>query len=81
MEYRQLGGSGLRGSALTLGTMTFGGRGQFRDVPRVDSRDSARADMTLLAIRFVAKGSRTGGAGGRLQRRHCARSRERAARR
>src|SRR6201998_654705 len=27
MEYRQLGRSGLRVSALTLGTMTFGGRG------------------------------------------------------
>jgi aryl-alcohol dehydrogenase-like predicted oxidoreductase len=27
MEYRQLGGSGLRVSALTLGTMTFGGKG------------------------------------------------------
>src|SRR6202012_4474479 len=38
MEYRQLGRSGLRVSALTLGTMTFGGRGGFRagggtDVP------------------------------------------------
>ena len=29
MEYRQLGHSGLRVSALTLGTMTFGGRGKF----------------------------------------------------
>jgi aryl-alcohol dehydrogenase-like predicted oxidoreductase len=27
MEYRQLGGSGVRVSALTLGTMTFGGKG------------------------------------------------------
>src|ERR1700676_3057042 len=27
MEYRQLGRSGLRVSTLTLGTMTFGGRG------------------------------------------------------
>src|ERR1700734_3311110 len=30
MEYRQLGRSGLRVSALTLGTMTFGGRGGVR---------------------------------------------------
>ncbi|WP_255950760.1 aldo/keto reductase [Streptomyces odontomachi] len=29
MEYRQLGRSGLRVSALTLGTMTYGGRGMF----------------------------------------------------
>ena len=29
MEYRQLGRSGLKVSALTLGTMTFGGRGMF----------------------------------------------------
>jgi aryl-alcohol dehydrogenase-like predicted oxidoreductase len=28
MEYRQLGRSGLRVSALTLGTMTFGGSSQ-----------------------------------------------------
>ena len=31
MEYRQLGHSGLRVSALTLGTMTFGGRGDCRE--------------------------------------------------
>ena len=30
MDYRQLGRSGLRVSSLTLGTMTFGGRGQVR---------------------------------------------------
>jgi aryl-alcohol dehydrogenase-like predicted oxidoreductase len=29
MEYRQLGRSGLRVSTLTLGTMTFGGKGGF----------------------------------------------------
>ncbi len=29
MEYRRLGRSGLFVSALTLGTMTFGGRGNF----------------------------------------------------
>jgi len=32
MEYRTLGRSGLRVSTLTLGTMTFGGRGKFADV-------------------------------------------------
>src|SRR3954452_12807527 len=32
MDYRQLGRSGLRVSALTLGTMTFGGRGPFAHV-------------------------------------------------
>ncbi len=29
MRYRQLGLSGLRISVLTMGTMTFGGRGGF----------------------------------------------------
>ena len=32
MEYRQLGASGLRVSALALGTMTFGGRDKFATV-------------------------------------------------
>jgi aryl-alcohol dehydrogenase-like predicted oxidoreductase len=32
MDYRQLGRSGLRVSALTLGTMTFGGGGKFASV-------------------------------------------------
>jgi len=32
MEYRRLGHSGLYVSSLTLGTMTFGGRGGFRRV-------------------------------------------------
>ena len=32
MEYRALGKSGLRVSVLTMGTMTFGGRGEFADV-------------------------------------------------
>ena len=36
MEYRQLGRSGLRVPALTLGTMTFGGHGNF---PRVGETD------------------------------------------
>src|SRR3954470_5288374 len=32
MEYRELGRSGLRISVLTMGTMTFGGKGAFADV-------------------------------------------------
>jgi aryl-alcohol dehydrogenase-like predicted oxidoreductase len=36
MEHRQLGRSGLRISALTLGTMTFGGEGPFANVGSVD---------------------------------------------
>jgi aryl-alcohol dehydrogenase-like predicted oxidoreductase len=42
MEYRQLGRSGLRVSCLTLGTMTFGGRGQFRDVGETDLEGARR---------------------------------------
>jgi aryl-alcohol dehydrogenase-like predicted oxidoreductase len=44
MEYRQLGRSGLRVSALTLGTMTFGGRGGFRAVGATDV-DGARRQV------------------------------------
>ena len=36
MDYRQLGASGLRVSALTLGTMTFGGRDKFASVGDTD---------------------------------------------
>lgn len=36
MEYRQLGRSGLRVSALTLGTMTYGGKGVFAKTGAVD---------------------------------------------
>jgi aryl-alcohol dehydrogenase-like predicted oxidoreductase len=42
MDYRQLGRSGLRVSALTLGTMTFGGRGAFAKVGDLDARAAAR---------------------------------------
>jgi aryl-alcohol dehydrogenase-like predicted oxidoreductase len=50
MEYRQLGRSGLRVSALTLGTMTFGGRDKFSKVGATDV-DGARRhiDMALDA--------------------------------
>ncbi len=37
MDYRQLGSSGLRISALTMGTMTFGGGGKFAHVGTTDA--------------------------------------------
>jgi aryl-alcohol dehydrogenase-like predicted oxidoreductase len=40
MDYRQLGSSGLRVSALTLGTMTFGGQGNFAKVGSTDVRST-----------------------------------------
>ena len=50
MEYRQLGRSGLRVSALTLGTMTFGGAGNFANVGDTDSTGARRQiDMCLDA--------------------------------
>jgi len=42
MQYRQLGTSGLRVSALTLGTMTFGGTGKFADVGTTDLATAKR---------------------------------------
>src|SRR3954447_10886157 len=50
MDYRQLGRSGLRVSALTLGTMTFGGRGNFANVGSTDAAGAARQiDLCLDA--------------------------------
>ena len=46
MEYRQLGRSGLRISKLTMGTMTFGGRGNFSSVGATDS-DGARRQIEM----------------------------------
>ncbi|MGC8626791.1 MAG: aldo/keto reductase [Acidimicrobiales bacterium] len=42
MEYRQLGRSGLRVSALSLGTMTFGGLGGFSKVGTTDVAEARR---------------------------------------
>ena len=42
MDYRQLGHSGLRVSALTLGTMTFGGRDKFASVGSTDVAGASR---------------------------------------
>jgi aryl-alcohol dehydrogenase-like predicted oxidoreductase len=50
VEYRQLGHSGLRVSALTLGTMTFGGQGGFRAVGATDVEGARRqVDLCLEA--------------------------------
>src|SRR6202167_61326 len=50
MEYRQLGRSGLRVSTLTLGTMTFGGRGGFAAVGATDVEGARRqVDLCLDA--------------------------------
>jgi aryl-alcohol dehydrogenase-like predicted oxidoreductase len=42
MRYRQLGASGLRVSVLTMGTMTFGGRGGFASVGATDLEGARR---------------------------------------
>ena len=42
MEYRQLGFTGLRVSALALGTMTFGGRGKFALVGETEIDEARR---------------------------------------
>ena len=42
MEYRQLGRSGLRVSVLTMGTMTFGGKGNFAVVGSTDVTEARR---------------------------------------
>jgi aryl-alcohol dehydrogenase-like predicted oxidoreductase len=50
MEYRQLGRSGLKVSALTLGTMTFGGKGKFAYVGNSDQSEATRlVDIALDA--------------------------------
>jgi aryl-alcohol dehydrogenase-like predicted oxidoreductase len=46
MEYRQLGRSGLRISKLTMGTMTFGGQGNFASVGETDV-DGARRQIEM----------------------------------
>jgi aryl-alcohol dehydrogenase-like predicted oxidoreductase len=46
MDYRQLGRSGLKVSALTMGTMTFGGQGAFGNVGNTDV-DEARRQVDL----------------------------------
>ncbi|HWT22735.1 MAG TPA: aldo/keto reductase [Solirubrobacteraceae bacterium] len=55
MEYRQLGRSGLRVSALCLGTMGMGGGGNFRNVGDIDVEGATRQiDLCLEAgVNFV----------------------------
>ena len=55
MEYRQLGRSGLQVSTLTLGTMTFGGAGQFQKIGATDAAGAARQlDLCIEAgVNFV----------------------------
>ena len=55
MEYRQLGYTGLRVSVLALGTMTFGGRGNFALVGETDIDDARRiVDRSLDAgVNFI----------------------------
>jgi len=48
MEYRQLGSSGLRVSALSLGTMTFGGRGKFALVGDTGHAEAKRQVQACL---------------------------------
>src|SRR5271157_1966060 len=48
MEYRQLGNSGLKVSVLTMGTMTFGGKGAFAKVGNV-SLDEVRRLIDIVA--------------------------------
>ena len=48
MEYRQLGRSGLKVSVLTMGTMTFGGKGVFAKVGDV-SLDEVRRLIDIVA--------------------------------
>jgi aryl-alcohol dehydrogenase-like predicted oxidoreductase len=50
MKYRQLANTGLRVSVLTMGTMTFGGRGVFAKVGSTDLTGAARQiDLALDA--------------------------------
>jgi aryl-alcohol dehydrogenase-like predicted oxidoreductase len=50
MRYRQLGTSGLRVSVLTMGTMTFGGKGGFASVGSTGVKDARRqVDLCLDA--------------------------------
>jgi aryl-alcohol dehydrogenase-like predicted oxidoreductase len=55
MDYRQLGNSGLRVSALTLGTMTFGGRDNFAAVGATDVAAATRqVDLCLdRGVNFI----------------------------
>jgi aryl-alcohol dehydrogenase-like predicted oxidoreductase len=55
VEYRRLGHTGLRVSALALGTMTFGGRGKFAYVGETEVDDARRiVDRALdFGVNFI----------------------------
>jgi aryl-alcohol dehydrogenase-like predicted oxidoreductase len=66
MEYRTLGSSGLKVSALTLGTMTFGGDGPFANVGNTDVNGARRhidicrdAGVNLIDTADVYSGGRS----------------------
>jgi aryl-alcohol dehydrogenase-like predicted oxidoreductase len=66
MEYRQLGNSGLKVSVLTLGTMTFGGKGVFAKVGDVSFEDVRRlidifadAGVNLIDTANIYSGGRS----------------------
>jgi aryl-alcohol dehydrogenase-like predicted oxidoreductase len=66
MKYEQLGGSGLRISELTLGTMTFGGQGNFKSVGDTDVSGAGRqidvaldAGVNLIDTADVYSGGRS----------------------
>jgi aryl-alcohol dehydrogenase-like predicted oxidoreductase len=66
MRYRQLGSAGLRVSVLTMGTMTFGGQGKFRDVGDTDFAGATRqidrcleAGVNLIDTANVYSGGRS----------------------
>src|SRR3954451_17252864 len=52
MEYRSLGRSGLKVSALTMGTMTFGGKGNFAKVGSTEVDEARRQIGMCLDARI-----------------------------
>ena len=48
MEYRQLGNSGLKVSVLTMGTMTFGAKGDFSKVGNITDVGEARRQIDMV---------------------------------
>src|SRR5271165_3780099 len=66
MEYRQLGRSGLKVSVLTMGTMTFGGKGPFAKVGDVSLNEARRlidivadAGVNLIDTANIYSGGRS----------------------
>ena len=55
MEYRQLGNSGLMVSAMSPGTMTFGGKSKFAEVGSVGVDEAREAEYELLPIEVDQK--------------------------